>query len=291
MTARARGASRHRSAMKPRRRYPDAALEKETVVKTLETVLPSPPVRRDMDLIANRLPSTNALDGSKVTLALANGASFELHFLAGEVDWRLHGDVEATAGHDEYDAVEVRPDLFFVDFCTSARDRAVSIVLDRRRGRSVVLVNDLVESGDGLRLVARASAARVNGTEDYEPIEPTAELTGRRLFCEYSDGVALEHIYVNSRVLAWQWLKTPLPELTHEVGVESSTYWKIDDSLYLLHSMGETTVELTLLLDLEQKRNVGRLFGRGMVELVDDRCGAKLTLLGQTDYPDDYHPA
>jgi hypothetical protein len=260
-------------------------------VKTLETILPPPPVRREMDLVAHRLPSTSALDGSNVILELAGGAIFELDMAGGVVRWKLADDNAETEGTDEYDAVEVRPELFFLDFCTSDRDRAVSIVLDRRRGRSLMLVNDLVDGAEGLALVVKASAARVQGTSAYEPIEATAELTGRRLFCEYSDGVALEHIYVNSRVLAWQWLKCPLPELTHEVGVESATYWKIEDDLYLLHSMGEDTIELTLLLDLDQKRNVGRLFGQGMVDFVDERCGAKLTLLGTTDYPDGYQPA
>lgn len=259
-------------------------------MKTLENILPPPPVRRDMDISANRLPSTTALDGSDVALEMADGASFELAFADGEVNWKLAIGAEATEGTDKYDAVEVRPDLFFVDFCTSDRGRAVSITLDRGRGRALVIVNDLVDRGDGLGLQVRASAGRVNGADDYEPIEATAELTGRRLFCEYSDGVALEHIYLNSRVLAWQWLKTPLAELAHEVGVDSTMYWKIDDSLYLLHSMGDA-VELTLLLDLEQKRNVGRLFGQGAVDFVDERCGAKLTLLGRTDYPDGYHPA
>lgn len=259
-------------------------------MKTVETILPPPPVRRDMDISANRLPSTTALDGSEVTLEMTDGASFELGFAGGEVNWKLEIGDEVSEGTDEYDAVEVRPDLFFVDFCTSDRSRAVSIALDCGRGRALVIVNDLVDRGDGSGLLVKASAAQVNGTGDYVPIEATAELTGRRLFCEYSDGVALEHIYLNSRVLAWQWLKTPLPELVHEVGVDSTMYWKIDDSLYLLHSMGEA-VELTLLLDLEQKRNVGRLFGQGLVDFVDERCGAKLTLLGRTDYPEGYHPA
>jgi len=259
-------------------------------VKTLETILPPPPVRRDMDTGANRLPSTTALDASDVTLETADGASFELGFAGGRVNWKLETGHEVTEGTDDYDAVEVRPDLFFVDFITSDRGRAVSIVLDRGRGRALVIVNDLIDRGDGPGLLVKASAARVDGADGYVPIEATAELTGRRLFCEYSDGVVLEHIYLNSRVLAWQWLKTPLAELIHEVGVDSTMYWKIDDSLYLLHSMGDA-VELTLLLDLEQQRNVGRLFGQGMVDFVDERCGAKLTLLGRTDYPDGYHPA
>ena len=259
-------------------------------MKTLENILPPPPVRRDMDISTNRLPSTTALDGSDVTLEMPDGASFELGFAGGEVNWKLDVGDEVTEGNDEYDAVEVRPDLFFVDFCTSDRGRAVSIALDRGRGRALVIVNDLVDQGDGVRLQVKASAARLDGTGDYVPVEATAELTGRRLFCEYSDGVALEHIYLNSRVLAWQWLKTPLVELIHEVGVDSTMYWKIDESLYLLHSMGDA-VELTLLLDLEQKRNVGRLFGQGAVDFVDERCGAKLTLLSKTDYPDGYHPA
>jgi hypothetical protein len=259
-------------------------------VKTLENILPPPPVRRDMDTGANRLPSTTALDDSDVTLEMSDGARLDLGLAGGQVNWKLAAGGEVTEGTGEYDAVEVRPDLFFVDFITPDRGRAVSIVLDRGRGRALVIVNDLVDQGDGNRLHVRASAARVNGTDGYVPIEATAELTGRRLFCEYSEGVVLEHIYLNSRVLAWQWLKTPLIELIHEVGVDSTMFWKIDESLYLLHSMGDT-VELTLLLDLDQKRNVGRLYGQGAVDFVDERCGAKLTLLGKTDYPDGYHPA
>lgn len=241
--------------------------------------------RPDMDLAANRLPSTDALDGTDLVLELDDGARLDLRLRAGVAEWALADDPAVrTRGRDPYDAVEIRSGMFFLDLSTGAGTRAISIVLDRGRARAVALVNDLLDSGTCVRVAARASAARVAGNERYEPIQTTSELTGRRLFCEYSDDVALEHIYLNSRAVGWQWLKAPRVELAHEAGIDIATFWKVDDGLYLLRGLGDGEAALTLLLDFERRRNVGRLFGQGYAGRLDVRCGAKLTLLGATEY-------
>lgn len=267
-------------------------------MQTMKPAFPQP-YPRVLDYAQYRLPSTDALDGSGAALELDGGGRLELSFADGEVNWKLEDGSDVSDGQDAYDAVQVRPGVFFVDFVAGVsepRDRAISIAFDPGRGRAVVLVNDIVaQADDEPRLICKSSAGRVDGTENYEPLELTSDLTGRRLFCEYSDDVVIEHVYLDSRALAWQWLRCPIAELTYEVSVENNMFWKIGDDLYLLHGQepsGFGRESLTLLLDLDQKRNVGRLFGRSSEnDVIDFRVGAKLTLLGRTDYPDGYQPA
>lgn len=256
-------------------------------------IQPVPPMQRDMDIIANRLPSTRALAGGDLTLRLDDGGVLALSFSAAEVRWKLEGaDTTSWTGRSDYDAVEVRPGLFFVDYTTAGPDGAFSIVLDREMGRALVVQDRLAQRDGRTSLRLLIDPARLDGhAGPYEPIEETRELLGKRLFCEYSDEAALEHIYLNSGTLGWQWVLVDVPVLKREVGVEAASYWKVRDRLYLLASRGEEALELTLLLDLEQGRNVGHLYGKGaMGTLFHQRCGAKIVFLGEFSYPADRQP-
>lgn len=253
---------------------------------------PAPPMRRDMDILANRLPSTDALAGTDLTLRFDGGGVLSLSFSAEEVRWGLEGsDGASWSGDNGYDAVEVRPALFFVYFVAADGAGALSIVIDRELGSAVVVQDRFVANGGKTGLRVLVDPARLDGlTGAYEPIAETRELLGKRLFCEYSEEAALEHIYLNSGTLAWQWVKVEVPALKREVGVEAASYWKVRDRLYLLVSRGEGAVDLTLLLDLEQGRNVGRLFGETSLGILDRRCGAKIVFLGEFSYPADRQP-
>jgi hypothetical protein len=253
---------------------------------------PAPPMRRDMDIMANRLPSTDALAGTDIMLRLDSGGVLSLSFTADEVRWELErSDGTTWSGDNGYDAVEVRPSLYFVYFVAADGAGAVSVVADRDMGRAVVVQDRFVESDGKTGLRVLVDPARLDGTTGaYEPIAENRELLGKRLFCEYSEEAALEHIYLNSGTLAWQWVKVELPALKREVGVEAASYWKVRDRLYLLVSRGEGAVDLTLLLDLEQGRNVGRLFGETSSGILDRRCGAKIVFLGEFHYPADRQP-
>jgi len=244
------------------------------------------------DLAAHRLPSTQVLAGEELEVVLDDGSALALALDAETLAWSLTADGEKSGGGEcVYDAVEIRPGLFFLDFVAAGAGRAVTIVLDRGRGRALTFVTDIIDpdAEPGLRQEVRTG--RVAGAEaEYEPIAETRELLGRRLYCEYSPGVAIEHIHLNSHTIGWQWLKTPIAELTNDAGIESAVMWKIADELFLLRSKGHLPVTLILLLDLDQCRSVGRLFGTGNFGPVDDRCGATITLLGRMEYPDGYEP-
>jgi hypothetical protein len=260
-------------------------------MRELKPIKPVPPMRRDMDIVANRLPSTPALAGQTIELEYEGGATLTMAFTATRVQWSVpSGSGMGHGGEGSYDAVEIRPNVFFVDFSLPDGSMAVSHVVDRPRGRALSVWSEITDAGGKPDLRERLMPARLVGhAGPYESVTETRELLGKRLFCEYSSAAALEHIYVNSATIVWQWLRSP-PELAREVGIEAATMWKIQDRLYLISTRGEDPIQLTLLLDLQRMRNVGRLFGRGHFGLVDRRCGAKITFLGEFAYPESYRP-
>jgi hypothetical protein len=241
-----------------------------------------------MDILANRLPSTQSLAGEAIELRFEDGSTMAMRLSAGRVEWEVEGAAGPLAGDDPYDAVEMRPGVFFMDFSVAGGSRAFSHVIDRERGQALTVWSELVDENRDLRQLLRPAAV-IGHAAPREPIGETRELLGKRLFCEYGPEAALEHIYVNSVTLVWQWLRSP-PELAQEVGIEAASMWKIRDRLYLLTTRGDEPIQLTLLLDLERMRNVGRLFGHGQFGLVDRRCGAKITFLGEFAYPEGYQP-
>lgn len=260
-------------------------------MRELEPIQPLPPIRRDMDIGANRLPSTEALENRTIELEYEDGAILMMAFDAAKVRWTSSPRQGApSSGEGPYDAVEVRPGLFFVDYVHAGRRMAWSHVVDTRGGRALSVVSEVAEAAGKHDLLAQLTPARLAGRlGPYDPIATTRELLGKRLFCEYSREAALEHIYVNSATIVWQWLRSPA-EFAQEVGIEAVSMWKVAERLYLISTRGNEPIQLTLLLDLEQMRNVGRLFGWGAFGIVDRRCGAKITFLGEFTYPDGYSP-
>lgn len=260
-------------------------------MRELKPIQPLPPIRRDMNIVANRLPSTQALVNRTLGLEYEDGTALTLVFGAAKVRWTSAAPgARARDGEDDYDAVEVRPGVFFIDYVLADARRAFSHVVDSERGRALTIASEIVEADGKTDLREWLSPAKLAGQGGpYEPLEETRELLGKRLFCEYSAEAALEHIYANSGTLVWQWLRSP-PELALEVGIEAVSMWKIAHRLYLISTRAEDPIQLTLLLDLQQMRNVGRLFGRSAFGLVDRRCGAKITFLGEFAYPDGYRP-
>lgn len=256
----------------------------------LKPIQPVPPMQRDMDILANRLPSTDVLAGETIDLAFDDGATMSMALSADTVSWKFTDGDRTQRGEDSYDAVEMRTGVFFLDFAMAGGPFAFSHVIDRENRRAITVWNELIDVGGKKDLRELLRPSRLAGhAGDYVPIAQSRELLGRRIFCEYSREAALEHLYVNSRTIVWQWLLRP-PELEFEVGIEAASYWKIRDELFLLTTRGEDPIGLTLLMDFDRKRNVGRLFGHGGFGIVDRRCGAKIVFLGEFTYPTGYEP-
>jgi hypothetical protein len=256
----------------------------------LKPFQPLPPIRRDMDILANRLPPSRALAGQTIGLESESGALTTLTFTETRVRWNsARANQTLRRGDDTYDAVEIQPGVFFIDYVLADGSMAFSHVVDHEGGRALTVSSEIIDAGAGSSLRELLIPAKLAGhLGEYEPIGETRELLGKRISCEYSRDVAIEHIYVNSATIVWQWLRSP-PEFALEVGMDAGTMWKIQDRLYLI-SMRSEGLQLTLLLDLKGMRSVGRLFGGEHSRRVDRRCGAKLTFLGEFVYPEGYRP-
>src|SRR5690349_6115128 len=85
----------------------------------------------------NRAPSTGALAGTTVGVEVAGGDRLDLDFVtADRVRWTGAGG----SGDDWYEAVEVRPGVFFVTLTFGGEPlRASVLVLDLARGRSLTV--------------------------------------------------------------------------------------------------------------------------------------------------------
>src|SRR5690606_19868832 len=196
-----------------------------------------------------------------------HGDRVTLRFSEQRVVWEFSGPngTAGRKGEDGYDAVELRGGVFFVTIASPEANAGFNHVIDQAAGRAVSIVNELELTEDRARLrrfVWTASLGEPAGS--YEPIPESDELIGRRAFCQYSDEAALEHVYVNSRAIIWQWLLLPddprFDPLRTEVGIEAVSMRKVQDDLFLLTLHDGGPVGLTLLMDFAQKQNVGWLF-------------------------------
>jgi hypothetical protein len=254
-----------------------------------------PPMVRDMDLQKNRLPSTDALAGETITLAYDDGAEVTLRMTVDLVAWTISDDGGRLAGESSYDAVEIRLGVFFLHFASAGDGIGLSIVIDRGEGRSVTAWDRIAEAKGATSLRRAVRSARIAGHDGpYRPIAESRELVGRRAYCEYSEEAALEHVYVNSRAIVWQWLLLPddprFEPLKTEVGIEAVSMRKVRDDLFLLTLNDGGPVGLTVLMDFERLRNVGMLFGAGSTGILSRPVGAHITLLNRLTYPEGYEP-
>jgi len=251
-------------------------------------IRPVPPMARDMDLTKRRMPSTTVLDGETITLAYDEGEELTLELGGDRLRWRTR---DGQRGEDTYDAVELRPGVFFLHHASHDVGIGRSHVIDRPAGRAITAWDDA--GGPVLRRAVHA-ARMADHAGPYVPIAETRELIGRRAYCQYSDEAALEHVYVNSAVILWQWLLLPddprFDALKTEVGIEAVSMRKVGDGLFFLVLNDGGPVGLTLLMDFAQARNVGLLFGRTPAGLLSRPVGADIVFLNNTQYPAGFEP-
>jgi hypothetical protein len=242
-----------------------------------------------MDLAKHRLTSTQALAGETITIVYDHGEELTLEPGAERLRWRSK---DGQGGEDAYDAVELRPGIFFLHHASAYAKIGRSHVIDRAGGRAVTARDEAGGEGALRRFVHAARLADHAGP--YDPIGESRELIGRRAYCQYSDEAALEHVYVNSAVILWQWLLLPddprFDILRTEVGIEAVSMRKIDADLFFVVLNDGGPVGLTLLMDFAQERNVGMLFGRTPAGLLSRPVGANIVLLNKMTYPPRFEP-
>ncbi|VFN06408.1 MAG: Molybdenum cofactor biosynthesis protein F, partial [Candidatus Kentron sp. G] len=220
----------------------------------------------------HRLPLTDKLAGQKFELyPEGEEGNIFIHFKdASQAEWRLENEPRNT---EHYEAMEVRPDIFFVDWVSHADPKkSLSIVLDLVSRESTLLWSQLPSAQDAradlferIKRTNDLSAVKthiVHGGVDGERTKKihgrTADLVGKRLKHTYSNKHAFEHIYLNERLFCWQSLEGPDKGLADTEPVD---YIKIAEDLYLF-SWRERIVPWVgiVLIDLVQMRTAGKVF-------------------------------
>lgn len=233
-------------------------------------------------------PST-ALEGPNIDIVFENGWTIAHRFEAGRVTWTItEGDGSGQTGTHDYRAVEVRPEIFFVDFVKGEGAHAsdVSMVIDRNDGRVTVADSSFVNRNGAVRMTTQILSGRVAGTGQIEPRARTSALVGKRIYYRYSPTDHYEHIYLNAGTIAWQCVRGAEQGLAD---VEPIQVFELADGIVMLH-WSETVmpVESFLVIDLVNERSIGRMFcwdgpTLAPVHLPFD---SRFTLLNETKYPE-----
>jgi hypothetical protein len=231
----------------------------------------------------NRLPTTDALAGTSFGIS---GTSME--FRTGDkIAWHTR---EGAGGTDWYEAVEVRPDVYYLTI-TDAGNLLRAKVLIVHWGTGHTLTVESVIAGEPTPGRPRVSQTFTPGTIDGveiigPPPEESRDLIGLRALYRYSPNHLYEHVYLSSERYAWQCL---VGEQRGHGDVDLATTWKVAEDLYVF-TFREFLIPVaaTWLYDLDALRTTGTFFGLGADETVRVAPGgAHVTLLGRVEYPDE----
>ncbi|HTX62207.1 MAG TPA: MoaF C-terminal domain-containing protein [Acidimicrobiales bacterium] len=251
---------------------------------------PRAPYGQRFEWTDNRLPRTDALAGREISLVRDDGLTVTFVFGVTTVRWQEPG--EGSTVEAPYDAVELRDHVLSVDFQHPelaggwSTRVATSLALNTQTGAALLVRNTVTLAGEGdLRQDVYPCTIAGSGAS---PPTLTGELVGRRAYAEYSDATAMEHVYINSRRFGAQ----PLGKVDAAVSdICDSTTWKLGEELYVLTWVEEwDPTGAVLLMDFAGLRNAGVFMGRDDGGFFRFVCGARLVLLGETDYPPGYEP-
>jgi len=236
-----------------------------------------------------RLPNVS-LEGRSLALTLDDGSAFTADFGATIATWSASGGIAESRAEDPYDAVQVRPGVFFLNLPLESRDReAVTVVWSERTGRAIVTHSRIdAERVEGEPQVKQDfHAATIDGAEASgdAPAE-SRDLIGMRNVYRYSPEHLYEHVYMSTERYAWQNLQGV--QRGHG-DMDLSTVWKLDDGLYLfcfrefrisvasvwLHDLGYDLMTTGIFLGIN---------GDGVSE--HSRAGGHIYPLGTVTYPD-----
>lgn len=235
------------------------------------------------------LAPSDRLAGRSVRLRLENGWVVDHAFVDAErMRWSIvDGDAAGQSGVESYTAIEVREEIFLVDFVKHEGRAAedVTILLDLPRDRGVVAISDLFDRDGEVRGKTAFLQASV-GDAEPQPLERSSALVGKRVLYSYSDNDRYEHIYLNAGTFTWHCISGA------EAGMadtEETRTWTVEEDLHLFFwTEAIMPVEAVLVIDLAHMRSVGRMFGwdGGPDQLVHLPFSSKATLLNDTVFPE-----
>jgi len=210
------------------------------------------------------MPDSDKLSGRKLELIGQNKSHIQYHFVdKNTVTWNIlkKGDSNIESGSSteaKYRALELRENIFFIDFYKTADDEEVTIVLSLITGQAVTAISTFYDRNGAPRTQTTLVDSHLKEFESAKPFPVTEELLGKVVFYRYNARDCYEHSYQNPGTFAWHCLAGV------EKGVASSDpckFLKLDEELYFIY-WTETVmpVESIVISDLKNLRSTGRFF-------------------------------
>lgn len=236
------------------------------------------------------IPASTRLEGATLVVDYENGETTSYSFADGDASWETREpDASATSGGGAARVVEVRPDIFFIDFVTGsgAHGRDTSLIVNRSDGRVTAAHSFFVDCGGAVRMQTDFLSGRIPGTGSIEPRRHTSELVGKRIYYRYSPTEHYEHVYLNAGTFVWHCVKGGEAGLADADPIQ---VLELADGIVILQ-WSETVmpVESVLTIDLMNKRSIGRMFCWDGPTLapVHIPFDSRLTVLSETTYPNE----
>ena len=231
----------------------------------------------------NLIPATTKLQGKTITHTFDNGMKISHTFEADSLTWTiLEGQDSGKSGKADFEAFEVRPDIFFIDFLKPDYNEVVTMIADLSTGQAITGVSGFKEVAGERRTYTAFMNATSHEEKPVQAFSTTEDLIGKHVLYRYSNKDAYEHVYLNKGTFVWHCLGGAERGLAD---VEECKTLKLRENLYLFF-WTETVqpVESMVVIDLEHMRSTGRFYcwDPKPKEAVHLRFGSLATVLAQT---------
>ncbi|MBN9462550.1 MAG: MoaF N-terminal domain-containing protein [Burkholderiales bacterium] len=243
-------------------------------------------------IATNRLPCTDAWVGRTLTLRLGDERLELRPQAAHSTAWKD----DRGAGVDWYEAIELGPDLHFVDLTFASRlTIALTVVFNTRTRRALGIRTRVRDPGEapGEPRPAQEFLPGIVGDDPSAATgsvpAPTRDLIGLRTHQVYSPQHTYEHTYLNSQRYAWQCL---VGVQRGQGDVDLASYYKFDEDQYVF-TFREFLIPVAsvFFFDFGRMRSTGKFLGiTGSGEVANNPAGAFMRKVSMTFYPPDAQP-
>lgn len=246
-------------------------------------------------IATNRLPGSSALVGASVRIQVPGLGMTLTPRTRNALEWTADGE-GAGQGTDWYEAIEVAPEIFFLDMTFRSRpEEALTLILDFNRKR-VLAIRCRIRSASEAGAEPRVAQDFLPGTMGEDPLlvygeapQETRDLIGLRTFQTYSPNHTYEHTYLSARRYAWQCL---VGVQRGHGDVDMASYWRFDDNLYVF-TFREFLIPVAsvFLFNFRDMRSTGKFLGvTGDGAVANSPAGAFITKASMTFYPEGAAP-
>jgi molybdenum cofactor biosynthesis protein MoaF len=244
-------------------------------------------------IATNRLPTTSALSGQGLKIELQNGRVIQLAFISADrVEWTEGG----RAGADWYEAINVAPDVFFINMTFAARPDEDEAFVVNVKTRRVLSVRERVRPANEVRGEPRVAQVYTPGNIGGTAVPsggtqpaPTRDLIGMTAHYEYSPQHVYEHVYLSSQRYAWQNL---VGVQRGHGDVDLTTTYKFDHNQYVF-GFREFIIPVASIFfyDWETMRSTGKFLGVTSEGRVENKpAGAFIKIRSRTTYDEGREP-